>query len=238
MRRALLTFLFVLLATPAFAGSGEFDIQLGKEPPAPKPTDPARIGAVEKFLSARQIGSRDPKQRGTARAILSAKADDATLFGPRDASLLAYDFHDRTIEPAGKGSFQVRVYLLFAGKGSVVNESRDETLTFAARGKGYVCTAMKTTGSIAWDRNGVARVADQLNAADALARAEEVLHSWAARQRDNAAYSVADIQEAGDGRFRVQCLRFTASRGRRGFDAQDSTLILVRDGEGYRVDSN
>lgn len=238
MRRALLIFLLALLATPVLAGPAGFDIQLGTEPPAPKPTDPARIAAVERFLSARQAGSQDAKQRAAARALLAAKADDEALFGPRYGSLLAYDFHDRAIESTGPGTFRVRAYLLFAGKEGVVVESRDETLTFAARGQGWVCTAMKPTGTMVWDRNGLDETADRLDAADALARAENVLHAWATRQRGGAAYSVADIQRSGDGRIRVQCLRFIASRGRRGFEAQDSTLVLVRDGTGYRVESN
>ena len=238
MRRAVLTFLLALLAVPAFAGSDEFDIRLGSEPPKPKSVDPATVASVEKFLGARQLGSRDAKQRGAARAMLAGKADDAELFGPSGATLAAHDFHDRSIEPEGKGSFRVSVYLLFANKDGAVVESRDETLTFAARKGGYVCTGLKAAGSMTWDERGVAETADRLKAGEALARAENALHAWAKRHEGVATYSIADIQEAGDGRYRVQCLRFTASRGRRGFDAQDSTLILVRDGEGFRVDSN
>jgi hypothetical protein len=240
MRRTLPTFLLLLLlAAPALAGSSdEFDIQLGKTPPKAKAVEPAKVGAVERFLSARQAGSVDAKQRGTARALVAAKADDASLFGPKYARLLAYDFHDGSIEPSGKGAFRVRVYLLFADRNGVVVESRSETLTFTARAKGYVCTNMTGTESMAWDRNGLDETADRLGAEAALARAEDVLHSWSARQRGNAAFSVADIRRTGDDRVLVQCLRFTASRGRRGFDAKDSTLVLVKDGEGYRVDAN
>jgi hypothetical protein len=97
---------------------------------------------------------------------------------------------------------------------------------------------MKTTGSMEWDQAAVADAADRLQARDALARAEGVLHAWAGRQQGGAAWSVADVVKSADGRVHVQCLRFTAGRGRRGFDARDTTLVLVRDGEGYRIDSN
>lgn len=238
MRRALLTFLLALLATPAFAGTAGFDIQLGTEPPAPKPVDPAKITAVERFLAARQDGSRDAKQRGEARALVTEKVKDEELFGPAGATMIAYDFHDRAIEPGESGSFRVRVYLLFCGgEGSVVG-SRDETLTFRARDGGYACSSMMTTGSMDWDQTGVADSADRLQGGDALAEAEGALSAWTRQQQGGAAWSVADIEKLAEGRFRVQCLRFTASRGKRGFDAKDSALILVRDGEGFRVDSN
>lgn len=239
MRRALPFLLLALLSAPALAGTDEFDIRLGKAPPSPLPVDRAKIAAVEHFLAARQAGSQTKARRGEARARLTQKSSDDALFGPRDESLVAYDFLDQSIEPSGRGTFRVAVYLLFADKDNVVRESRDETLVFAARGNGYVCTTIRPTGSIRWDLNGVARSADSSGLEEALARAENVLHAWAQRQQWNAAYSVADVKKAEDGSVLVQCLRFTASRGRRGFDAKDSTLVLRKESTGgYRVDSN
>jgi hypothetical protein len=238
MRRAALFLALALLTAPAYAGSDEFDIRLGKAPPPPPPVDRSKVSAVERFLSGRQAGSREPGQRAAARALLACKADDATLYGPKGATLAAYDFHDAAIKPEGRGAFTVAAYLLFANKEGVVLESRDETLRFAARGKGYVCTSIQLTNAMTWDGDGVARAADAIGAAEALVRADSVLHAWATRERGAAAYSVADIRKSEDGRVLVQCLRFTAQRGRRGFDAKDSTLVLHKDGSGYSVDAN
>jgi hypothetical protein len=239
MRRLLPLLLTALLAAPALAGSGDFDIQLGKAPPPRPPVDRAKVSVVERFLAAREAGSQSRRHRGEARSMLASKADDTVLFGPRYAGLVAYDFHDRSIRGAGKGAFHVDVYLLFADKDGVVQESRDETLTFAARAKGYVCTSVRPTSTIRWDLDGVARAADSLGAQDALARARNALHAWAERQQWNAAYSVADLSRGEDGRIYVQCLRFTAGRGRRGIDATDSTLVLTRERTGgFRIDAN
>jgi hypothetical protein len=239
MRRLLPLLLTALLAAPAFAGSGEFDIQLGTAPPPRPPVDRAKVSVVERFLAARQAGSRSGRHRGEARSMIASKVDDQTLFGPRYAGLVAYDFHDRSIRPAGKGAFLVDVYLLFADKDGVVQESRDETLTFSARTKGYVCSSIRRTSAIRWDLDGVARAADSLGAEDALVRARNALQAWAQRQGANAAYSVADLSRGEDGRIYVQCLRFTAGRGRRGIDATDSTLVLTKERTGgYRIDSN
>jgi hypothetical protein len=239
MRRALVFLLLALLSAPAFAGSGDFDIRLGKAPPPPPPVDRAKVSVVERFLAARQAGSQDKRHRGNARALFASNVDDQTLFGPRYAALAAYDFHDQSIRPAGRGTFRVNVYLLFADKSGVVQESRDETLTFAARAKGFVCTSIRPTGSIRWDLDGVASVAGSIGAEGALARVQNVLHAWTQRQPWNAAYSVADVTMSEDGRVLVQCLRFTASRGRRGFDAKDSTLVLKKENSGgYRIDAN
>lgn len=245
MRPGLWLLLLVFCAVPAVssaparAQSDQFDIQLGKAPPPPLPPDRARIAAVERFLAARQAGSRDRSGRAGARARLAAKVDDAALFGPRGDALVAYDFHDQSIQSTGRGAFRVDVYLLFADKDGVVAESRNETLTFQAREEGYVCSSIRATGTIQWDQNGVAKSADSIGVEEALARAENVLHSWKDRQQWNAAYSVADVKKAEDGSVLVQCLRFTASRGRRGFDAKDSTLVLRKESTGgYRVDSN
>jgi hypothetical protein len=239
MRRGLLFLLLALLSVPVFAGAEDFDIRLGKALPPPPPVDRAKVAAVNRLFADRQAGSLEPRRRGGARSMVAAKVDDETLFGPRSATLLAYDFHDASIRPAGKGAFRVDADLLFADTDGVVVESRDETLTFQGRGKGYVCTSIRTTGSIGWERGGVAGAADSMGAAGALARAQNVLHAWAARQKWNAAYSVADVTRGEDGRVLVQCLRFTATRGQRGYDSKDSTLVLVKESSGgYRVDAN
>ncbi len=239
MGRVSIFLILALLAAPAFAGPDDFDIRLGTAPPPPAPADPARVKAVENFLAARQVGSHEASKRAAARALLTAKADDETLFGPPAATLAAYDFHDASIEDEGRSAFSVSVYLLFANRDGVVVESRDEILDFSARGqRGYVCTSIAPTSVITWDAGGVAKTADEIGAADALARADNVLHAWTTRERGEAAYSLADIWKTEDGRVLVQCLRFTAQRGRRGFDAQDSTLVLKKDGAGYSVDSN
>ncbi|HEY7728897.1 MAG TPA: hypothetical protein VID50_10640 [Candidatus Eisenbacteria bacterium] len=239
MRRTLLLLLPALLSASAFAATDGFDIRLGKAPTPPRPVDQAKVGAVERFLTARQAGTQSSDRRGEARSLLAARADDNTLFGPRGATLVAYNFHDGSIRPAGRGGFQADVYLLFAGRNGVVVESRDETLTFAARGKGYVCTSIRATGAIAWDADAVTKLADAIGVPDALARAVDALRAWTQRQRGTAAFSVADVWKTKDGTVLVQCLRFTASRGRRGFDAQDSTIVLRREGpDGYRVEAD
>ena len=239
MRRGLLVLFLLFHGAPAVAASEPFDIHLGTPTPPPPSPDRGRIAVVERFLAARQAGSRSPSQGGGARALLAAKADRETLFGPHSGTLVAYDFHDQSVQPTGRGRFRVDVYLLFADKDGVVEESRNETLTFEARGQGYVCTSIRPTGTIQWDQNGVAKSADAIGVEEALARAENVLHAWKERQEWNAAYSVADVKRAEDGSVLVQCLRFTASRGRRGFDAKDSTLVLRKEASGgYRVDPN
>ena len=182
MRRASIFLILALLAAPAFAGPDDFDIRLGKAPPPPAPADPARVKAVESFLSARQVGSHEATKRAPARALFAGKADDATLFGHPGATLAAYDFHDASIEDEGRSAFSVSVYLLFANLDGVVVESRDETLEFAARAKrGYVCTSIAPTNVIGWDAGGVAKTADEIGASDALARADNVLHAWTTR---------------------------------------------------------
>ncbi len=238
MRRAALVLTLALLAAPALAGSDDFDIRLGKAPPPPARVDPVKVKAVESFLSGRQAGGREQARRAATRAMLTCKIDDATLFGPKLTALAAYDFHDAAIESQTRSAFTVTVYLLFANKDGEVTESRNEALRFAARGRGYVCTSIQPTDVMVWDGTGVAKTADELGATEALARADDVLHAWTIRERGVAAYSVADILASEDGRVLVQCLRFTAQRGRRGFDAQDSTLVLRKSGSGYSVDAN
>src|SRR5690242_14437188 len=96
MKYAPLLCSLLLFASSAFADTGVTDIRLGTPAPAPTPVDKAKVKAVERLLAARQTGSVDRGLASRARALLRTKErlDDATVFGPKESSLAAFDFHD------------------------------------------------------------------------------------------------------------------------------------------------
>ena len=231
--------LFVFSA-PALADPEPTEIRLGKAPAPPPAVDANKVRIVERFLAARQVASIDRSRESDPRRFLagSAKVDDETLVGAKGQRMVAFDFKDAAIEAVGAGRYRAQVYVLFADSDGRVVESRDETLLFSAETGGAVCLSVKPTSVMHWDSSEVQKSASALSAKDALAKAEEFIRSWNQRQADFSAYSIEDIYATGKGQFLVPCLRFTAERGKRGYDVLDSPLVLSRSGSGYQIDSN
>jgi hypothetical protein len=229
-----------LLAVPAFAGSDVTEIRLGKEPPPPPRVDPAKVHAVTRFLGARQAASLDASRRGEARRLITpgAGADEATLVGAKGTRIIAFDFKDEALEPLGGGRFEVPVFILFADRTGSIVESRDERLTFAAQGGDFRCVSLKQINVMAWDKDAIEEEAASMNAKPALDRAEAFLREWAEREPRASGFSVKDLQKTDKGTLLVQCRRFTAEVGRRGYDVIDSPLVLTQSAGEYRVESN
>ena len=227
-------------APTALAEAPPTEIKLGKAPSPPPRVDAAKVRAAERFLAARQAASIDTRRKGDARRLLagSAKVDDATLYGAPGRRLVAFDFKDSAIEPAGAGKFRVAVYLLFADAEGRVLESRDEILAFSGEGGAYACTSLKSKNVMQWDSNEVAESAAALSAEGAVSRVEDFLKTWSKRQAGASAYSVENVYSAGRGTLLIPCLRFTAVYGKRGYEVVDSPMVLSRGGDGYRIDSN
>ena len=216
------------------------EIRLGEEPPPPPAVDPARIHAIERFLSARQDGSL-ARAKGHGLRVPSVPLKGATpeeLFGPKAARLVAYDFQDDAIESTGPGRFQVTAYLLFANESGEVVESRDETLAFAGSAGAWGCVSRATTASMTWSSDGVLDTAESLGVSDELREACVHLRDWTIGRNLALAYSVADIAKEENGRVVIQCLRFTAAAGHRGFDVNATPLVLTRERGVLRVESN
>lgn len=249
MRPALLALLVLVAAVPAFAGAdpapdaptgSATEIRLGLAPPAPPAADPARVNAVERFLAVRQEGSA---ARATGRAVKVAamaprSATPEELYGPKEARFVAFDFKNESVEAAGPGRFRATAFLLFADEAGQVVESRDESLLFAGTGGAWACVSRQTTASMSWDSDGVLDTAVSLGVSDELRQARTHLRDWTVGRRQGLAYSVADVAKERDGRVVVQCLRFTADPGRRGFGVDSAPLVLTRDGGKLRVESN
>lgn len=249
MRPASLALLVLVAAVPAFAGAGPAldaptgsatEIRLGQAPPPPPAVDPSRVNAVEQFLAARQEGSA---ARATGRAVkLAAMAPRGAtaeeLYGPKGARLVAFDFKNESVESAGPGRFQATAFLLFADEAGQVVESRDELLVFAGTSGAWTCVSRQTTASMSWDSGGVLDTAVSLGVSDELRQARAHLRDWTIGRRQRLAYSVSDVAKERNGRVVVQCLRFTADPGRRGFGVDSAPLVLTRDGGKLRVESN
>jgi len=248
MRSASLALLLLVAAMPAYAGSpqsatslgGVTEIQLGKAPPPPPSVDRSRVNAIEHFLGIRQAGSltraKGRAVKLVAKAPKSATADE--LYGPKGARLVAFDFQDDGIESVGAGRFQVTAYLLFADEAGQVVESRDEILTFAGSGGSWVCASRATNASMTWSSDGVLDTAESLGVSDELREARVHLRDWTIGRNQGLAYSVADIAKEDSGHVVVQCLRFTAAAGHRGFDVSSAPLVLTRERGVLRVESN
>ncbi len=117
-------------------------------------------------------------------------------------------------------------------------ESRDESFLFAGTGGAWACVSRQTTASMSWDSDGVLDTAVSLGVSDELRPARTQLRDRTSGRRQGLAYSVADVAKERDGRVVVQCLRFTADPGRRGFGVDSAPLVLTRDGGKLRVESN
>jgi hypothetical protein len=167
-----------------------------------------------------------------------AKVDDATLTGSKGERIVAFDFHDATIDAAGTGRFTVSVYLLFADREGRVTESRDELLTFVGDHGSILCASLKPTNVMIWDSDEIERSADSLQARGALERASEFLDAWSARQKRMTAHSIEDIYRADAGKLLIPCLRFTAEIGKRGYEVLDSPLVASPGPDGFRVESS
>ncbi len=251
MRLFSLLLLALLASAPAFAGTGSEPgsdgsatqiplIHLGEAPPPPPAVDPSRVNAVERYLAARQTGSvaRTKGRMAKLPAMAPRSATAEELYGPKEAHLIAFDFKDESVEASGAGRFQVTAFLLFADETGQVVESRDEALVFTGKSGAWSCASRQTTASMSWSSDGVFDSAAELGVSEELRRAETHLRDWTIGRRQALAYSVADVAKERDGRVVVQCLRFTADPGKRGFDVDSATVVLTRDGGTLRVEPN
>lgn len=251
MRLFLLALFLLVAAAPAHAGADPgpgrsadsvTEIHLGQAPPAPPSVEPSRVNAVERFLAARQEGSA-ARAAGrfvklAAMAPRSATAEE--LYGPDAARLVAFDFKNESIEPAGAGRFQVTAFLLFADESGQVVESRDESLAFSGSNGTWSCVSRQTTASMSWNSDGVLDTAASLGVSAELSQAHTHLRDWTVgRGRGQGlSYSVADIGKEREGRVVVQCLRFTSTAGKRGFGVDNAPVVLTRDRGTLRVEPN
>jgi hypothetical protein len=156
--------------------------------------------------------------------------DAALLAGDPGQMLCAFDFTDAAIERLGNGRFRVKVYVLFSDPQGRVAQSRDELLTFA----GQTCVSLQTPSVMRWDSDAVRKSAARLHVSQALDRADEMLQTWATRQRNVAAYSIEDVYPTGANRVMIPCLQFTAIPGTRGYDVVDAPLMMRRGPKGYQ----
>lgn len=240
MKLASMALTLLISAAPALADSVATEIRLGTPPPEAPKVDRSKISAVERFLAARQAGSVDRDQASRARALLRTKdrPDDAVLFGPKGATLAAFDFHDDAIAPEGSGLFAVSVFLLFANESGQVVESRDEDLFFSRDADGYVCTILRPTNVIAWGQEGVREAAARLGATQELDRAQRHLTESVGGKNQRSSYSLAEVQRGADGKVVVQCLRFRSEPGKRGYEVRTSPIILSKSADSIRVESD
>lgn len=246
MRLFSLLLLALLASAPALAGTDSgadgsaTEIRLGQAPPPPPAVDPSRVNAVERYLAARQSGSiaRSKGRMAKLPALAPKSATAEELYGPKEAHLLAFDFQNESVESSGAGRFQVTAFLLFADESGQVVESRDESLVFSGKSGAWSCASRQTTASMTWNSGGVFDSASLLGVSEELRQAETHLREWTIGRRQALAYSVADVAKERDGRVVVQCLRFTADPGRRGFDVDSAPLVLTRDGGTLRIESN
>ncbi|HET9252876.1 MAG TPA: hypothetical protein VFP58_12255 [Candidatus Eisenbacteria bacterium] len=205
--------------------------------PSPEPSfDRGRFDAVQSFLAARQDGTIDPSLAPRVRSRMNTSEDVAseTLFGPKGATLAAFDFRDEAIVPQEDG-FRVPVYALFTDKEGRVVETRDESLTFSSVDGSYVCTELRATNVISWSAEGVREAAKKANAEWELDRVERHLREWSTDRSDLAGYSVSSVRPRGDGSFLVHCLRYESSPGQRGYRLDTSPIVLHRSGDSIRI---
>jgi len=233
--------ILALCAVPALADPDVPEIRLGTPPPSEPPVDPAKIHAVEAFLAARQIGSLNRDHAAPARALIHTTdpLNDATLFGPKGATLAAFNFEDESIAQVGFGHFSVSAYLLFANGSGQIIESRDEDLVFAQEGDRYVCTFLHAVNMITWTQDGVRDEAAALGASAEFERAQRQLSDGALGHDRLTTYSLADVERGPGGRVVVQCLRFRSDPGKRGFQVTSAPIVLYRSsGDSIRIESN
>jgi hypothetical protein len=245
MKRLLLVITLLLLAAPAVASStapqpGLADIVLGTPSTPAAQADPAQVKAVERFLAARQEGSIHRKRQDEARRLMAMKArpSEETLFGPRGATITAYDFENESIEAFDRTHFQVPVYTILANPDGQVVSSRTEMLTFVRNDGGWLCSDLHPIDSIQWWPAALSDAAKSLGAGEEYMRAQSFLREARSQDRQALAYSLADIQRTDD-RVVVQCLRFASDVGKRGFEINDTPIVLSRSADGLiRIESN
>jgi hypothetical protein len=224
-----------VILTPEPDSTEVVEIHLGSPSAAPS-LDRSKIEAIESFLAARQDGSIDRSLAERVRTRLQTAEDvpAATLFGPKDGTLAAFDFQDNAIEPVENG-FRVPVTLLFTDKDGRIVEARDESLTFTHEGGATVCTDLRTTNVVSWGGDGVRAAAKMAGTEWELDRVERHLREWSTDRDDLAGYSVSSVKSRGDGSFLVNCLRYEARPGRRGYRVDTSPIVLRRSGDSIRI---
>ena len=198
--------------------------------------DRSKTEAVESFLAARQDGSIDPSlaERVRSRLRTTEEVPTTALFGPKGATLAAFDFREEAIVQEAD-EFRVPVYLLFTDKSGRVVETRDESLTFSPGDGSYVCTGLRATNVISWNDESVRAAAKKANAEWELERVERHLREWTADRNDLAGYSVSSVRPRGDGSFLVTCMRYESQPGQRGYRVDVSPIVLRRSGDSIRV---
>jgi hypothetical protein len=245
MRSFVLSLLLALAAAPALADSDPSaagpvtEIRLGTTPAPPAPVDPSRVRAVERFLAARQSAGV-LRAAGKAASLAAPAPKGATaeaLVGPAGTRLVAFDFKNASIEPSGRGRFDVSVYLLFADGAGQIVESRNERLTFAGVAGSWSCVTRTTATAMTWDSGTVQDDAASQGLSEEFAKARSHLKAWSVAPRP-LAYSLADVSKGADGRVVVSCLRFSADSGRRGFDVRENPVVLTRDRGDLRIESH
>ena len=241
MRLATLLCVFLLAASTVRADSDVPMIRLGQAPPAPPAADPARVHAVERFLAERQEASTSRILTSALRRQLmgSRQVDDDLLVGPRGAILLAFDFEDADVPTRGErgARFTLPVHLLFAKDDGEVVETRTERLTFIASGGGWTCAAIVPTDVVTWDVSGTVDEANAAGIGAQMGALRQRLRSAPGQDRWSA-YSLTDVETEGVGRVIVRCLRYSAARGKRGIEVDDEPVVLVKQGDSFRIDTN
>ena len=213
------------------------EIRLGAFPPS---FERSKIDAVESFLAARQDGSIDKSLAERVRSRIRTEDDvpSATLFGPKDAVITAFDFREDAMEADGPDGFRLPVYVLFTDKEGRVVESRDEALTFSLVDGAYVCTDLKAVNVVSWKDQGVRDAARQANAEWEFDRVERHLREWSSDRENLAGYSVSGLKPRGDGSFLVSCLRYESRPGRRGYRVDAHPIVLRRSGDSIRIETD
>jgi len=217
------------------------EIRLGGPAPAPSKPDAARSKAVERFLAARQDASVDRVMAARLKRGLATREQvtDEVLAGPRDASLIAFDFDDADVPRAGarSGRFDVTATLLFASQDGQVVETRSEELTFVPSGGGYACAKIVPTNVVSWNsQTALERAAD----AGIAAREMERLNGHWRRSDDPGqlvAFSLSDVERRADGDIVVSCLRYTSSPGRRGFESDSASVVITKQDGSSQLES-
>ena len=222
-----------VILTPEPDSASVPEIRLGGTVPS---FDRSKIEAVESFLAARQDGSIDPSlaERVRSRIQTSEDVPSATLFGPKGATLAAFDFREDAVEAEGDG-FRVPVYVLFTDREGRIVESRDESLTFSLVDGSYVCADLRATNTVSWKDEGVRDAAKELGAEWELERVERHLREWSTDRNGLAGYSVSSVRPRGDGSFLVHCLRYESRPGHRGYRVDTSPIVLRRSGDSIRI---
>jgi hypothetical protein len=237
---AILLCIFALCPAPAPAENDVTEIRLGSAPPPKAAAAPGMIRAVERLYAERQTGSLGRGGGDPARMILRTTGllADSVLFGPRGASLAAFEFPDGAVAEDGEGRFRVSVYLLFADDAGQVVESRDEDLTFSREGDGYVCTSLRATNVIVWPQDALREAAETLGATEELEQARQYLIAGSRENGRLSSYALSDIRRNANGAVVVRSQRFLSDPGKRGIEARQAPIVLSRVQNSIRIEPN